>query len=212
MTDIDPYIASYLPAAQLPLVEALREVLVLAENSTVALCPLASWKLDTRDNLHNHEPAVEALMHSSLEETAGSIRSAALLWAHQFDGEVVELPKANRIVVEAQFWVAGILIVIWNSIRPDGECPGCGGPAVGDQVLQHRADSPCTTAADDIAEPTTAAAADAVEPITSAMAFGNSKGWQVVYRQGGVRKSIPQPSKAAAREWIAEHGPRRVPA
>ena len=53
---------------------------------------------------------------------------------------------------------------------------------------------------------------DAAEPITSAMAFGNSKSWRVVYRQGGVRKSLPQPSKAAARAWIAENGPKRVPA
>ncbi|MEY9837066.1 hypothetical protein [Streptacidiphilus sp. EB103A] len=63
------------------------------------------------------------------------------------------------------------------------------------------------TAASPTAEPSAMAA-----PVTAAAIVSNSTGWHVTYRQDGEIKSEPHPSKESAQHWIAEHGPKRVPA
>lgn len=48
-------------------------------------------------------------------------------------------------------------------------------------------------------------------PITRATIATNSRGVRVVYTQGGARRILPQPNKAAARLWVAQHVRQAVP-
>lgn len=47
-------------------------------------------------------------------------------------------------------------------------------------------------------------------PITAAAIVENSTRVRVAYLQGGAKRSVDQPDRAAARQWIAEHAPKAV--
>jgi hypothetical protein len=133
-------------AAYLVRVEALRDVLVIAENSELALPDVCGWSLKPNDVHHLHKSAVAGQL-GTVAGDRDKRRAMMAAWAAAFEGTVVERPNKDYVVLEAQFYMGDTLVYVWDHLYPDSECPGCGGPAVGGQVLQHRADSPCTTAA-----------------------------------------------------------------
>ena len=138
--------AQQTPSAHLVRVEALRDVLVLAENSDIELVPVCTWRLQAQDVQHGYKPSVAGQL-ASYQCDVAERRAMVAAWASAFEGNVVERPNEDFVACEAQFYMGDTLVYAWAHLHPDSQCPDCDGPAVGGQVLQHCADSPCTTAA-----------------------------------------------------------------
>jgi sugar (pentulose or hexulose) kinase len=104
-------------SAYVPLAEALRELLIIAENTELNLGCIYGWHLMAEDILHDKQPTICG--QSSENGTAADMRARVTAWALAFDGSVIEDRKRHGRSIEAHFIVGGIQVCIWNQLRAE---------------------------------------------------------------------------------------------
>lgn len=124
------------------MLRALDAVEAIAATTVRRVAEVAAWQL-FHDNPTHGKQVLLGQLWVSYPGTLERIRSAVADWAELLGGQVVEVNCESYLSVEAHATVGGFRVVMWDHARPDGSCPGCDGPAVGEQVLKHREGSPC---------------------------------------------------------------------
>lgn len=138
-----------LPASTGAHMQRLASLLVVLERvSDHQLPDVRDWESRASDyRLPGSLPSVRGTLTHLYE--LDEARAAVGQWADALGTVVKEqyLEKSyRRVEITAEAEVDGVCLVVGVAISAYGECPGCGGPAVGKTVLRHYTDAPCTGA------------------------------------------------------------------